>query len=122
MKLRIKGNFIRYRLSKSEVELFTKVGYIEESVEFISGKLTYALQVKKDIEKITVEYINNKMTIFFPEGEKDIWNTSELVGYKNTLELPQGGELNLLLEKDFVCLDEVEEDQSDNFPNPKLNC
>jgi hypothetical protein len=28
------------------------------------------------------------------------------------------GALNLLVEKDFTCLDNVAEDQSDNYPNP----
>jgi hypothetical protein len=28
--------------------------------------------------------------------------------------------LYLLVEKDYTCLDNVEEDQSDNYPNPLL--
>jgi hypothetical protein len=28
------------------------------------------------------------------------------------------GALQLLVEKDFTCLDNVDEDQSDNYPNP----
>jgi hypothetical protein len=28
--------------------------------------------------------------------------------------------LHLLVEKDFTCLDNVTEDQSDNYPNPLL--
>jgi len=30
--------------------------------------------------------------------------------------------LYLLLEKDFVCLDETHEDQADNFENPNKTC
>jgi hypothetical protein len=28
------------------------------------------------------------------------------------------GALQLLVEKDFTCLDKIDEDQSDNYPNP----
>jgi hypothetical protein len=38
---------------------------------------------------------------------------TDKVGFENT-----DGELHLLVEKDFTCLDNVAEDQSDNFPNP----
>jgi hypothetical protein len=31
-------------------------------------------------------------------------------------------ELFLLIEKDFVCLDNTFEDQSDNYPNPNAVC
>jgi len=38
---------------------------------------------------------------------------TDKVGFENA-----DGKLHLLVEKDFVCLDEVAEDQSDNYPNP----
>ena len=31
-----------------------------------------------------------------------------------------GTEIFILIEKDFKCLDNTEEDQTDNFANPKL--
>jgi len=38
---------------------------------------------------------------------------TERVGFENHY-----GALHLLIEKDFTCLDNVDEDQSDNYPNP----
>jgi hypothetical protein len=35
------------------------------------------------------------------------------VGFEDTVD-----QLHLLVEKDFTCLDNVAEDQSDNYPNP----
>ena len=32
------------------------------------------------------------------------------------------GQVKLLIEKDFVCIDNTDEDQSDNYPNPNLKC
>jgi hypothetical protein len=36
--------------------------------------------------------------------------------------LEDGTLLTLLIEKDFACLDHVDEDQSDNYPNPNKTC
>jgi hypothetical protein len=40
---------------------------------------------------------------------------TDKVGFGN-----QAAGLHLLIEKDFTCLDNVDEDQSDNYPNPLL--
>ena len=39
--------------------------------------------------------------------------TTDKVGFEG-----KQGDLVLLVEKDFTCLDNAEEDQSDNYPNP----
>jgi hypothetical protein len=42
-----------------------------------------------------------------------IWDSTDRVGFEY-----QDKDLFLLVEKDFKCLDNVAEDQSDNYPNP----
>ena len=51
-----------------------------------------------------------------------VWHDEERVGFENTVEVAPGILLTLLLEKDFACLDDSREDQSDNFPNPNAVC
>lgn len=46
------------------------------------------------------------------------WDKNEIVGFKDDFALKNGEKLSLLVEKDFVCLDERDEDESDNYPNP----
>ena len=41
------------------------------------------------------------------------WADTDRVGFEN-----KANNFYLLVEKDFKCLDNVEEDQSDNYPNP----
>ena len=48
MKIRIKGNVVRIRLTRSEVKRFAEEGYIEASTAFISNVFTYALQSQPD--------------------------------------------------------------------------
>ncbi|MES2589137.1 MAG: hypothetical protein V4622_09160 [Bacteroidota bacterium] len=122
MKIRIKGNSLRYRLTKSEVELFSKEGYLEEKTHFPSHVFTYALEAKKDISELQASYSNDKISLFFPDSEKEKWFQSDQIGYESSMNLENEMTLKILVEKDFVCLDHIDEDQSDNFPNPNLTC
>ena len=47
MKLRLQGNSVRLRLTRSEVERLRETGLVEESVDFGAGAaLAYRLQTK----------------------------------------------------------------------------
>jgi hypothetical protein len=50
------------------------------------------------------------------------WTDTDLVGFQHEYDLRNGTKLFLLVEKDFVCLDNTFEDQSDNYPNPNGPC
>lgn len=117
MKIRIKGNSVRIRLTRSEVDRFGKEGYIEERTSFGDTHLTYALQ-KMEQEQLTAIFEHSKVTMNMPVVWADEWLATERVGYESNMPLPDGESLYLLLEKDFVCLDNTTEDQSDNYPNP----
>lgn len=115
MKVRIKGNSLRYRLSMSDVAWFGQEGYIEETVDFGKTQLTYALQ-KSPAQSLEAEFTNDKIVVFMPYSWCDEWIITDRVGFD------QKGPLYLLVEKDFQCLDNVVEDQSDNYPNPANAC
>lgn len=118
MKIRIKGSSVRYRLSRSEVEMFCRTGYISEKTEFNGKTFTYGLQAREGIKNLQADFKDGTITMYFPQTEKDGWPHSEQVGFQHTMILENGEELFLLLEKDFVCMDDTLEDQSDNYPNP----
>lgn len=113
MKIRISNNSLRYRLTRPEVERFAKEGVMSETTQLGDGKLTYILQ-RAAIDQLTVTFKNNIISLSIPEGLADDWTATELVGFDNQ----EQGELFILVEKDFKCLDNVSEDQSDNYPNP----
>lgn len=116
MKLRIKGNSIRYRLSKSDVDRFINTGIVTEETDFGNNKLRYELRTTKG-EYMSATFEHNGITIFLPEKLADIWSDPEKVGFNGTYE-----KLSLLIEKDFQCIDNTLEDQSDNYPNPLSKC
>lgn len=120
MKIRIKGNTVRIRLSRPEVDRFANEGYIEASTPFVSNVFTYALQVRPDAygHELSADFKDCVMTMYMPERMAREWTGSEIVGFDTWMNVDNGEKLYLLLEKDFKCLDETVEDQSDNFENP----
>ncbi len=121
MKIRIKGNSIRYRLTRSEVETFCHTGYFAESTEFNERNFTYALKVSETNTDMYAEFLDNTIILNVPAATSKNWDVNNLVGFEHTVTLKNGNKLFLLVEKDFVCMDETVEDQSDNYPNPKMS-
>jgi hypothetical protein len=56
--------------------------------------------------------------MLMPEHDATNWVQTERVGYENNITLRGGEKLYLLIEKDFKCLDNTNEDQSDMYDNP----
>ncbi|MEO6038847.1 MAG: hypothetical protein ABIQ93_10570, partial [Saprospiraceae bacterium] len=121
MKIRIKDNSIRYRLSQSEVRTLADMGQIEAETRFgpeDSQILRYAIETKADIEGLQADFLQQSITLYLPAQSAKNWPAEDRVGFQQEIQVTPDSTLFLLLEKDFVCLDEVAEDQSDNYPNP----
>ena len=112
MKIRIKGNTLRYRLTKSDIAGLKDVGYLQEHTNFAGQPLTYAVQTINS-NALSAQYQQHTITLFVPKQMVAELTDTERVGFE-----AKSGDLHLLIEKDFTCLDEVDEDQSDNYPNP----
>lgn len=122
MKIRIKGNSIRYRLTQTEVQTLAETGTLTEETCFGPDeiqKLVYTIETKQGLEHLGADFQNNRITLFIPEQAARNWPGEERVGFQHHLQVSPETSLFLLLEKDFVCLDDVAEDQSDNYPNPR---
>jgi len=119
MKIRILGNSLRFRLTRSEVDTLCVKGYIEDRTIFNSVVFTYAVKMVTDSEQLTAQFRDNTITLNLPKSLGTNWHHTDKVGFSETMELKNNDILFVLLEKDFACLDERLEDQSDNYPNPK---
>jgi hypothetical protein len=122
MKIRIKGNSVRLRLSKTEIDKFASTGYLEESTEFATAKFTYALASSTDANELCADFNHQKITVYVPTKVHHEWVNTDRVGFENKQRIADDKTLFLLIEKDFVCLDNTFEDQSDNYPNPNAVC
>ena len=123
MKIRIKGNSVRFRLSKPELGFLAKHGYLEEKTEFATNTFCYAIQRLFDGKTLDASFTGNKLTMFVPNQMVEDWVNTDVVGFSNHLSVDENKTLSLLIEKDFKCTDnEVSEDQSDYFDHPEKNC
>lgn len=122
MKIRIKGNSVRIRVSKKEVSKLAVDGRVEEHTSFGNNKLIYALQSDDKTELLTADFTDNKIVMSVPAIFVKEWPVNAVVGLDANMSLNENEQLYLLLEKDFICLDTNSEDQSDNYTNPNKQC
>jgi hypothetical protein len=118
MKIRIKGDSIRLRLTKSEIEQFATHGNVAEETHIGTSVWRYELIRDKDATSISAAISGTTITVSMPASEAHHWSTTERVGYETNMPLENGKHLFILLEKDFKCLDNTQEDQSDMYENP----
>jgi hypothetical protein len=112
MKLRIRNNAIRYRLTRSDILQLAENGFIEDSVCFGATALTYVVKTTTG-DKLISAFENNTVTLLMPVSFVNELQDTDKVGFEGI-----DGEVHLLVEKDFICMDKMAEDQSDFYPNP----
>ncbi len=120
MKIRIKDNSVRFRLTKSEVKALGEEGRVEAVTHFGTATFGYVVVLDASAEQLHADFKYQKIILFLPEKLGKDWFENDRVGFEHFQTINQNTTLHLLLEKDFTCLDNTTEDQSDNYPNPKL--
>lgn len=122
MKIRIKGNSVRFRLTKTDVDVISNQGYLEEATHFGDAVFKYALKRDETSETLSATYNDHTITVFLPEAFLKGWAENDIISIKGNMPIGKKEALFLLVEKDFVCLDHTDEDQSDNYANPNKTC
>jgi hypothetical protein len=125
MKLRLLEDSIRLRLSRNEVVAADKQGLVEGQTRFPDGSVfTFALEAVENSSDAGASYARGRMVVKLPAAEISVWaNDDAAVSLHGELNLPVGGPLKLLVEKDFRCLSpRDDEDQSSLFTNPEGSC
>jgi hypothetical protein len=120
MKLRIKGNSIRLRVSQTDLAILLREGRIAETIRFAStpdATLTYALEMREAGDAIGMEYQDRTVALVVSRGAARRWAASNDVGIYGDAETTDGS-VALLVEKDFACLDRNDPVDADAFPNP----
>ncbi len=121
MKLRVKNNSVRLRLTQSEVALFNDSGRVEEAIEFgiePHQRFVSALETNGETEMMRAAIENNRITIFVPKMQAEEWTQTARVGMEAEQEIG-GKTLRLLIEKDFACLESrAGDDDADTFLHP----
>ena len=114
MKLRLQGNSVRLRLTRSEVARLRETGLMEESVDFGAGAaLAYRLQTRLEPGAMEAAYRQGILTVSISKEAAQAWAGSEEVGLYS-----QFGALAISVEKDFRCLTRPRDDERDAYPHP----
>ena len=114
MKLRIQGNSLRFRLTRSEVATLDEDGLIAETTHFVVGHpLTYRLRKETGGADVRAELADGVITVSAPTAAVHKWATSDEVSIAT-----RDGGLRIAIEKDFRCLTRREEDEADAYPHP----
>ena len=124
MKIRIRGDSIRLRLSQKEVAQISVGEKVQDITRFPLGtKLSYGLDTSSNVKEIEAHFENQQIMIVMPRQQATAWASSGDVALKANLpiEKTSDDQLFILIEKDFQCLktrENEKEDESDLFVNP----
>jgi hypothetical protein len=111
------------RLLRTEVTQLVQQRRVQETLYLGPEEglaLTYALTVENAAAEIQLRYTPVEITIVLPSALAEEWATSEQVGLYGSADVGPRGNIELLVEKDFACLDRKDPDNLDTFPNPKI--
>lgn len=135
MKLRIKGNSLRLRLLRGEVEQFGRTGRVAEIICFgvaPAAQLVYVLEFDRQAQKITAHFADNQITVKVPDAVARAWAESDEITLRSEQPIAAADArrkadsddvLRILIEKDFVCLDRKDDpENADAFPHPTGKC
>lgn len=119
MKLRILNDSIRLRLDRQEVERLGAGGTVRCATRFPAGA-PFGYELGAGGEAVSAAFVDGVMRISVPVTALAAWAGDDTrVGIRESLPL-DAGELTVLVEKDFECLEpRPGESQSNRFRNPK---
>jgi hypothetical protein len=120
VKLRIRNNSLRLRLTRGEVDSIKRDGLVKARTGFPGGhEFRYELESSPASVSPAAFFSDNVVTVRLPETAVLAWATTEQVSIEGDQPLANGDVLTILVEKDFACLAPREgEDESDMFPHP----
>lgn len=123
MKLRIRDNSVRLRLMRGEVESLRDTGLVSARTSFPGGRtFRYCVESSPASVSLAAFFSDNEIIVRLPETTVLAWANSEQVSIAGEQVLADGDQLRILVEKDFVCLtDREDEDESDMYPHPEAD-
>jgi len=119
MKIRIKGNSLRFRLTRQETMQLAAEGRVENQMEIAGQVFRYTVETGSAVEAAAALLVPFEIKVVAPRATVESWTSTDAVGFYAEQPGAGGGRLSIAVEKDFRCLDpRRDEDESDHFDNP----
>ncbi len=117
MKLRIRENTLRIRITQSELEVICTGDELKSSIHFPNGaQLSYSLFPSKN-QDTQVVFEDCSIIVHLSPTDIETLSDDANVGIQSIYNTDNGF-LDLLIEKDFTCLHPRGIEDNDTFPNP----
>src|SRR6266542_1253922 len=105
MKLRIRDNSIRVRLTKTEVARLGQELPVEQTTRFSrSSALHCSIQPSRCAAAPSARFDGSTVTVALPAEQARQWASSDQVTIEAHQEIEPGTFLRILVEKDFQCM------------------
>jgi hypothetical protein len=121
VKLRLEFNSVRFRLKRREVEQLARTGRVEEKVLIGSGDddaFDYVLESTAAVSSPRATVTARGIVVQVPSDEVMKWASTDQVGIEGRQPVDNETSLQILIEKDFACIDGTDQQNADTFPNP----
>jgi hypothetical protein len=119
MKLRLRDNSIRFRITKSELAHLVKEGFVEAHTDLgpsLADRLTYRILAAGDRPRARMDH--HTITLEVPKAILKPWAESEAISLALDHQWTTG-KTCVLVEKDLPCTNPREgEDEDDKFAPP----
>ncbi|MEM1262734.1 MAG: hypothetical protein AAGH76_10090 [Pseudomonadota bacterium] len=117
MKIRLRGNSIRLRLTRSEVDVIGHGESVSERTVFPNGAVLATTLTASDGSKLCVEFRDAELIVTAPAAALNRWALGDAVGLD---DLASPDNFTVVVEKDFSCLSpRAGGDDDDTFPHPE---
>lgn len=122
MKLRISGNSLRLRLSRSEVARLEENSRVEDAIEFGPDcKMSYSLSVSTETLAVNASLTSTGIRVLIPNELAQSWIGTDSLTIAAEQAVGEGKNLQILIEKDMKCAHKDSEANEDSYPNPLLS-
>ncbi len=123
MKVRLRKNTIRFRLTQTDVATLLKAGTVDDSTSFGPGadqRLSYSIRADEHGDKIAVGFCAGEIAVTVPAAALNEWLAGPQIELAGDQPIGDGEMIEIGIEKDLSCLKpRPGKDDEDTFPNPK---
>jgi len=120
MKLRIRDNTIRIRLTQGEVARLAAGQSVWQETNFgADQRLAIFVDAMDHLGQIFAGFEDNQIRVGIPLPAARDWANGEQISLEATQPVGCEKALHILIEKDFQCLHSAAEGEEDAYPNPR---
>jgi hypothetical protein len=120
MKLRIRGNTLRVRLTQSEVACLAKGDRVQQATVFSpTSTLLSSVEPSASAAHPIATFDGASVAVILPSDRVHRWTESDDVSIEGAQPVGSGQLLRILIEKDFECMHSRAEGEADAYPNPR---